>query len=93
MENGAELTGLFAYLNRDDEMQVLRTAYAIVKAFGGDKPKKGKAHDIDDEDEEVIDTTKPEFAQNFKGFINEPGKPTQGQRQFQRQMNTEIIMG
>lgn len=89
----AELTGWFEYLRLDDETQINKTAYAIVKAFGGDKKKAGRSRESSDEDEEVIDTTKPEFAQSFKGFINAPQKPTQGQRQFQRQAGTEIIMG
>ncbi len=89
MENGAELTGLFAYLHQDDEMQVMRTAYAIVKALGGDKKNTSKARDLD-EDEEVIDTTAAGFAQNFKGFINAPQAP---RPVHTRQASTEILMG
>lgn len=89
MENGAELTGLFAYLHQDDEMQVMRTAYAIAKAFGGDKKNTSKAGDLD-EDEEVIDTTAPGFADSFKGFVNAP----QGARPApHRQAGTQILMG
>lgn len=66
-----------------------RLVYAIVKAFNGDKATKTRPGD--DEDEEIIDTTKPEFHEQFKGFINtkptpQPGRPAS-------QQNTQIIMG
>lgn len=69
--SSAELTGWLAYLCIDDEVQTQRIAYAIIKAFGGGQ-KQPAAHD--DEDEEVIDTTRPEFTQTFKGFINAPAQ-------------------
>lgn len=83
MANGAELTGLFAYLSKDDEVKTQQIAYAIVKALGGDqkgqKPKPAQ-------DEEVIDTTDPSFAKNFQGF-------TYAKPQPRRQSNTEILFG
>ncbi len=76
--------------------------WAICRAFNGDKDAKGaKSRAVEDEDEEIIDTTDPSFAENFKGFINEPGKPqaqvpgmniAQVQAQ-QRVMGTQILMG
>lgn len=87
----AELPGWIEYERLEDELQTNRLIYAItsalVKAFGGDK-KQARAHDLDDE--EVIDTTDPKFAQQFKGFINQPG---QVQRMPQRHIGTQIIMG
>jgi hypothetical protein len=47
----------------DDEIQINRLIYAIVKAFNGDGKTKKPV-----DDEEVIDTTKPEFVEHFKGF-------------------------
>ncbi len=88
MPNGAELTGLLAYLQQDDEVKANWTAYAIAKALGGDR--KTRTRPLDDDDEEVIDTTQPEFAQNFKGFVNT--KP-QMQRMPSRQAGTQILMG
>ena len=62
-------------------------AYAIVKAFGGDKGQKPKPKTA--EDEEVIDTTSPDFAKNFQGFTyaksQPPRRPQQG--------STEILFG
>jgi hypothetical protein len=74
-------------LRVDDEVQAQRTTLAMMQAFGGGRSQQRATH-LDD-DEEIIDTTKPEFAKAFKGFINEPGQrnvPT-------RQMSTEIKMG
>lgn len=88
MPNGAELTGLFAYLRQDDEMQVLRTAYAIAKAFNGGK-QATRSRDLD-EDEEVIDTTAPGFADSFKGFVNAPQGPRPAPH---RNVGTQILMG
>lgn len=84
----AELTGWLAYLSVDDEVQAQRIAYAIVKAFGGGKAQK---HAVD-EDEEVIDTTSPDFAKNFKGFTGTPAPPQRGIPQRQM-MSTEILLG
>lgn len=52
----------------DDEVQVNRLIYAIVKAFNGDKVTQKPV----DSDEEIIDTTDPEFAENFAGFTGAP---------------------
>jgi hypothetical protein len=65
-------------------------AYAIVKAFGGDKGQKGqKPQPKPTEDEEVIDTTDPKFAEQFRGFTyakpQPPRRPQQG--------GTEILFG
>lgn len=67
--NGVELTNLYAYLQKDDEIQTNRLIYAIVKAFNGDK-KQANTFD----GEEIIDTTKPDFAEKFKGFTGAPGR-------------------
>ncbi len=84
----AELTGWFAYLQVDDEVQAQRTAIALLKAFNGGQ--KRPAQQTDD-DEEVIDTTKPEFAQQFKGFTNTPKQPQRSMPT--RPMSTQILMG
>lgn len=76
-QDGAELNGLLAYLHRDDEVQTDRLMYAInraiVQAFGGDKKKQNK---LVDDDEEIIDTTDPKFAEQFKGLTGIPGQRT-----------------
>jgi len=69
MPNGAELTGWFAYLRVDDQVRADWIASAIIKAFNGNKAAQAGGND----EEEVIDTTKPEFAQHFQGFIGKPG--------------------
>jgi len=86
----AELTGWLAYLQVDDEVQVQRLAYAIVKAFNGDQkgPTKKPAKRIE-EDEEVIDTTDPKFAEQFQGFTYAKPQP----RVPTRQSSTEILFG
>lgn len=81
----AEFTGWLAYLQIDDEVKAQRAAYSIVKAFNGEKGQKQKQKPT--EDEEVIDTTDPKFAEQFKGFTY--AKP---QRQS-RQTSTEILFG
>jgi len=87
-QTSGELAGWLAYLRVDDEAQAQRTAIAMMKAFGGAKAKRAD----DDEDEPVIDTTDPKFAQTFKGFINAPG--TQRNMPVQKpQRSTEIIIG
>ena len=86
----AELTGWLAYLQADDEIQVQRTAYSIVKAFNGDqKGQKQKPAKQAEADEEVIDTTDPKFAQQFKGFTHAGPQP----RRANRQSSTEILFG
>ena len=64
--DGGDLTEMFAYLHRDDEVQLNRLIYvinrAIVQAFGGSNQPV-------EEKEPVWDTTDPEFAKNFRGFI------------------------
>ena len=56
----ARLTGLQAYLEIDDEMTKYRMAKALSMVFA--QAPRGHA------EEEVIDTTAPEFATQFKGF-------------------------
>lgn len=89
--SSAELTGWFAYLRVDDEVTSQKIAYAIVRAFNGDKdskPAKNKARE-QEEEEEIIDTTDPEFAEHFMGFTY-GDKPQARPRQAQ---NTEILIG
>jgi hypothetical protein len=85
----AEMTGWLAYLQVDDEVRAQRAAYSIVKAFNGDKGQKQKPAKRTVEDEEVIDTTDPKFAEQFQGFTyakpQPPRRPQQG--------NTEILFG
>jgi hypothetical protein len=71
MPNGAEIMGWFEYLRMDDEERARWMAYAMSNAFHV-APKKQTQVVDDDEDDEVIDTTSPEFLQNFKGFTNTP---------------------
>lgn len=73
----------------DDEIQVNRLIYAIVKAFNGDGKKQPNKM-VDDDDEEIIDTTQPEFAEKFKGFTN---TPVINRQQSFAQRGTEIIRG
>lgn len=83
------MTGWLAYLNKDDEVKTNQIAYAIVRALGGDKGQKQKPTKRAAEDEEVIDTTDPEFAKNFQGFTYAKPQP---QRRPQ-QGSTEILFG
>lgn len=73
--NGADLTDMYAYLYRDDEVQLDRLTYAVTKAimqtFGNSKKQQTP---VDDDGEPVIDTTDPEFAKRFQGFIGVPGQ-------------------
>lgn len=79
-----ELSGWIEYLHLDDDLQMTRMARAITMAFRVERKP------VDDGGEEVIDTTQPEFAKHFKGFINEPkGKPAKAFHQ----RNTDIRMG
>lgn len=71
-QTSAELTGWLAYLSVDDKVQSQRTTLALLEAM----IKAGTVHPgkpVDD-DEPIIDTTDPSFAQNFQGFINAPGQ-------------------
>lgn len=88
MENSAELTGLFAYLQADDEARARWSAHATAMAFNGGG-KRGRRAQVED-DEEVIDTTSPEFAKNFKGFTNTKMHAPQ---RSQRQPETQILLG
>lgn len=90
-QTSGELAGWLAYLLVDDEVQTQRMALAVNRAFTGGKAQSGKRVVDDDEDEEVIDTTKPEFAEKFKGFTNTPLVPPRGLPQ--RRMNTEMLIG
>lgn len=85
----AELTGWQAYLQVDDEVRAQKMAYAISKAFTSGDGKKSSTAKTAQEEEEVIDTTDPEFAKHFKGFSH--AKPQQQQRP--RQTSTEIKFG
>jgi len=69
-QDGEELAHVIAYLYRDDEMQTNRLIYAIQRAFNGD----GKTKKPIEDDEELIDTTAPGFAEKFKGFTGVPGQ-------------------
>jgi hypothetical protein len=91
MPNGAELTGLSAYLTVDDEVKTQQTAYAIIKAFNGDK-KQQAAKRHEEPEEEIIDTTDPEFARLFRGINYVQPQP---QRRFSPNSNgnTEIKIG
>ena len=77
----------------DDQIRADWVTFAIIKAFNGDGKGKAKRQAaIDDDDEEIIDTTAPEFAEHFKGFINVPG--SQGRRpRPQQAKSTQILMG
>lgn len=86
MPNGAELTGWFEYLRMEDEARANWMTYSIVRAFKGDKDQQKRQTNFDDE--ELIDTTRPEFAESFQGFINNPVK----KNTFQER-NTEIFTG
>lgn len=65
-----ELSGWIEYLRIDERIRADWATLAIIKAFNGDRKQQASA--IDD-DEEVIDTTAPGFADKFKGFTNTPG--------------------
>lgn len=58
--SSAELSGCLAYLEMDDEQSVYRMAKAFSLALAGTQRAQAQ--------EEVIDTTSPEFAAQFKGF-------------------------
>jgi hypothetical protein len=90
MQNSAELTGWFAYLNKDDEVKTNQIANAIARAFGGNPKGQNPQPKQAQDEEEVIDTTDPEFAKNFKGFTY--GKP-QPPRMPTNQTSTEILFG
>lgn len=68
----------------DDEVQTLRLARAITMAFRVERKP------VDDDGEEVIDTTKPEFVKHFQGFTNIPGAARPAQQRFQ---HTDVRMG
>ncbi len=82
MPNGAELTGWFEYLRMDDEIRANWMSYAIVQSF----TTKKKATDTDDE--EVVDTTAPEFSEKFRGFTT-----TRTVSKNPVQKGTEILQG
>lgn len=87
-QTSGELAGWLAYLRVDDEAQAQRTAIAMMKAFRGGLAQPAKQADDDDQ---IIDTTDPKFAQQFQGFINTPGRP---QQTIPRPMqSTQIIKG
>lgn len=54
----------------DDKRQVNWLIYAIIRAFNGDKVTQKPV----DDNEEVIDTTAPGFADQFQGFTGAPGR-------------------
>lgn len=93
MPNSAELTGWLAYLKVDDEVRAQQTAYAIAKAFGGDKKlhaDNSRQKAVEAEEEEVIDTTDPNFVKRFQGFTY-GDKPQKAQNRVPT--NTEIKIG
>lgn len=95
MPNSAELTGWLAYMRVDDEVQAQRLAYGIAKAFGAGDPKKAhagnKRQPVVEEEEEVIDTTDPEFVKRFMGFTYGDNKTPVNQNVQQQEI--EIIEG
>jgi hypothetical protein len=88
--SAAELTGWFAYLELDDEVRANWTAYAIAKAFGGGK-KDGQGKKTEEIEEEIFDTTDPDFEKYFQGFIYESEKPKMQQKK--QGSNADIIIG
>lgn len=84
------MMGWIEYLRMDDEERANWTAYAMTKAFQGGPRKQAVSQAIDDDEEEVIDTTSPDFIKNFKGFTNAPIAP---QRTLGGIHNTEILRG
>lgn len=85
----AELTGWLAYLQVDDEVKAQWATYSVVKAFKGDQKDQKQRSVKPDPDEEIIDTTDPDFAKNFKGFTHAKPQP----RRPNRQSGTEILFG
>ena len=83
----AELSGWFEYLRLDDEVRAHWLTHAIVRAFRGDTTQQSAQ--VDEDGEEIIDTTQPEFAEKFKGFINQPA----GRPQRNIPGSTQILMG
>lgn len=71
-QDGDELNSAMAYLHRDDEIQTNRLIYAIIRAFNGDGKKQQQSNMFDGE--EIIDTTDPKFAEQFKGLTGMPGR-------------------
>jgi hypothetical protein len=87
-----ELTAWFEYLRIDDEVRTQRITYAIIKAFGGGTwAQQQTASYRTDDEEEIIDTTDPNFTKFFQGFSYE--KSQQPRRRPRRQTNTEIKFG
>ena len=81
-QGSREFSGWLAYERIEDEIWMRRLAMLL---------RAGPVPRSSDDDEEVIDTTKPEFAQQFQGFINTPGRQ---QPSIPRPMqSTQIIMG
>jgi hypothetical protein len=85
-QTGGELAGSIAYLRVDDEVQMQRLTIAIMKAFGSGQKQQPAQRSTN---EEVIDTTDPEFTKHFKGFNYEKPNP----QQRRRQQNTRILIG
>lgn len=72
-QTSSELSGWLACERIEDEIWTKRIegiAYAIARAFGSGQARQRQV----DEDEEVIDTTAPGFAEKFQGFIGAPGQ-------------------
>lgn len=68
-QSSSELSGWLAYTRIEDEIWTQRIMQAVARVFGS-----GKVQRQVDDDEEVIDTTKPEFAEKFQGFTGAPGQ-------------------
>lgn len=88
--SSAELSGWYEYSHRKDEHMVQIIARAIVLAFNGTDQTKGTPQRMPQQ-EEIIDTTDPEFARLFQGFTD--GKQIPSQHQPQQQGGYEIIDG
>lgn len=86
-QSSSELSGWLAYTHIEDEIWTQRIMQAVARVFGSGKAQSARS--IDD-DEEVIDTTSPEFAQTFKGFTGAPGQAQRPQRPMR---STEIKFG
>ena len=81
-QSSIELSGWIEYERIDGERQINMVAQAIAKAFA--KPDEKKKASIVDDDDEVIDTTKPGFAEKFKGFSNSNIAQQKPQRPIRR---------
>lgn len=84
--SSSEILGWITYMQMQDERDIEKIRFAIIKAF--QQPAK-KNSSIDEDGEEIIDTTTEEFKESFKGFSNTPIK----QQRIIPNKNTEILRG